>query len=394
MTDRSAMPSPPPLNLAYFVSPHGFGHAARAVAVMHAVAQRLPGVHWHVFTTVPPWFFGELATGPVDVHRVETDVGLVQGDAFSVDGPATVDRLQALLATLPERAAELAGLLRAARCRAVLCDISPLGIATAQAAAIPSLLVENFTWDWIYERLIEPSGTEATADIAAVAPSLKPLADALARIFAEADWRVTVTPAAGPARPRGQTAGVVARPRKRDVEAVRRELGLPQGAPVALVTMGGIGFNGLQAPLETHPDLHVILGGAAATERRGRVLHLGRDEGVYFPDLVAAVDLVVAKLGYSTLAEVVQAGTPFAYVPYMAFPENPVLAAFAEEHLASLPVSLAALTSGDWVDAIQPLLGDTRRVPVAATGADDIASRLIARLEPRLGTPEPLDPAP
>ena len=45
--------------LAYFVSPHGFGHAARACAVMQAMRAVWPRVVFEVFTLVPEWFFAE-----------------------------------------------------------------------------------------------------------------------------------------------------------------------------------------------------------------------------------------------------------------------------------------------------------------------------------------------
>ncbi len=44
-------------SLAYFISPHGFGHAARACAVMSAILERMPGVRFEIFTEVPRWFF-------------------------------------------------------------------------------------------------------------------------------------------------------------------------------------------------------------------------------------------------------------------------------------------------------------------------------------------------
>lgn len=45
--------------IAYFVSPHGFGHAARSCAIMSALQAREPGIGLEIFTTVPRWFFAE-----------------------------------------------------------------------------------------------------------------------------------------------------------------------------------------------------------------------------------------------------------------------------------------------------------------------------------------------
>ncbi|MBC2715495.1 MAG: hypothetical protein HF978_09310 [Desulfobacteraceae bacterium] len=47
----------PKLSIAYFVTFHGFGHAARASAVMNAIYARWPFVHFEIFTQTPEWFF-------------------------------------------------------------------------------------------------------------------------------------------------------------------------------------------------------------------------------------------------------------------------------------------------------------------------------------------------
>jgi len=36
-------------------------------------------------------------------------------------------------------------------CLLVVSDISPMGLLVAETAEIPSILIENFTWDWIYQ---------------------------------------------------------------------------------------------------------------------------------------------------------------------------------------------------------------------------------------------------
>jgi hypothetical protein len=45
------------IRLAYFITPHGFGHAARDSAIMDAVSKIVPSVSINIFATVPEWFF-------------------------------------------------------------------------------------------------------------------------------------------------------------------------------------------------------------------------------------------------------------------------------------------------------------------------------------------------
>jgi hypothetical protein len=93
--------------IAYFVSPHGFGHAARAAAVMEAVCEMDPAVHFDIFTTVPGWFFDDsLKAAGFTYHQLTTDLGLVQKTAFEVDLDETLRRLNSFFPFSPAQIAK------------------------------------------------------------------------------------------------------------------------------------------------------------------------------------------------------------------------------------------------------------------------------------------------
>ena len=146
------MPAPKDatIAIAYFVSAHGFGHAARATAVMAALHRRLPQTHFHIFTMAPDWFFADSLDGPHTCHTLETDVGFVQRTPLVEDLAETVSRLNTFFPIGSDRLNACCRRVAAQRCRLVICDIAALGIAVAVELGLPSILVENFTWDWIY----------------------------------------------------------------------------------------------------------------------------------------------------------------------------------------------------------------------------------------------------
>ncbi|HEY5998545.1 MAG TPA: hypothetical protein VI078_04490, partial [bacterium] len=187
--------------VACFVTPHGFGHAARAAAVLAALRERAPGLPVHLFTTVPRWFFADSLGASFTLHPVVSDVGLVQPDPLTEDLPATVARLRAVYPPEPALLERLAQAMRRARCRLVLCDISPLGIAVARAAGLPSVLLENFTWDWIYR------GYQRRE------PRLAPAAARLAVLGAQADLHVQATPVCRPSAAAVRVGPIGRRPR-------------------------------------------------------------------------------------------------------------------------------------------------------------------------------------
>ncbi len=63
-----------PMRFAYFISPHGFGHASRASAVMNQIGRLDPSVSFDIYTTVPEWFFEESMNLPFRYQAVKVDL--------------------------------------------------------------------------------------------------------------------------------------------------------------------------------------------------------------------------------------------------------------------------------------------------------------------------------
>ena len=353
-----------PLTIAVFVSPHGFGHAARACAVMQAIAELEPGVRFEVFTRVPEWFFADSLACPFRYHDVLTDVGLAQRTALEEDPEATLAQLAGFLPFRNEQLEHIAGQLADLGCALVIADISPLGIAAAGTARLPSVLIENFTWDWIYGEYTESH------------PAFEAPIAALERIFAGADLRVQTEPVCRVA-PGAFAVPPVSRTPRTPREEIRRRLELDAGTPVVLVTMGGVPWEhrALSAVEEFAGAAFVVPGTSEEIERRGSLVALPHRSGFFHPDLVRAADAVVGKLGYSTLAETYAAGIPFAYVSRRTFRESATLASFVAERMAGMPLDAEELDLGTWTAVVFRLIS-LRRVG----GARENGSATVARL--------------
>jgi hypothetical protein len=354
--------------IAVFVTPHGYGHAARAAAVLESLADQLPGVRPEIFTTVPRWFFAESLAERFGYHECACDLGLVQASSLEEDVPATIARLRELVPFHDSVVSDLAERVRRLGCRVVLCDVAPLGIVVAARAGVPSVLVESFTWDWIYRAYQDEH------------PELGPIRAYLARLAAAATVHIQTEPACAPNAAAIPVPPVSRRPRRSRAE-VRAALGIEAAAPAVLVTMGGIpwSFAGLDAIAERTMATLVIPGASAAPAVRGPLILLPHRSGHYHPDLVHAVDAVIGKLGYSTVAEASHAGIPLGYVMRRRFPESPVLAGFVDQRLPSLRLAAADFASGRWVERLRELLRRPQTAPVAngaAAAADHVASLL------------------
>jgi hypothetical protein len=352
------------------VTPHGFGHAARTCAVVEALAERVP-LAVELFTTVPEWFFTASLRVPFGYHPVRTDVGLVQRNALDEDLAATANELDRFLPWPRALVESLAALVREHRCEVVLCDVAPLGIAVANAGGLPAALVENFTWDWIYEGYGDR------------APGLLPHARELARWFAAADLRVQTEPVCRPL-PGAVLVPPVARPPRRGRDDVRRELGLDDRQRAVLLTMGGMAWSYAAMVEGGGPRLPedvvlVVPGGAPQPRRLPWARLLPFHSELYHPDLVAAADAVVGKLGYSTLAECWCSGVPFGFVRRESFPESPVLAAAVTDADAGLAVPAGALARASW-EWLEEVLAMPRVVGGRPRGNAEAASAIAGWL--------------
>jgi hypothetical protein len=352
--------------LAFFISPHGYGHAARACAVMESIHTQAQGVHMEIFTRVPAWFFEASLSFSFGYHSLNTDIGLIQGSPLSEDLKATLHSLDQFIPFTPQRLAPAVSLLRDLGCTAAVCDISPYGIAAAHAAGLPAILVENFTWDWIYTGFLQEE------------PGFNKFIPEFTRIFQSADAHIQTEPVCDYAQSASLLTQPVARAPRTSRDAVRSRLGIPSGARAVMITMGGFQLETtfLRSLSDLRDIYFIVPGGSETFETRDNLVLLPFHSEYYHPDLIHASDAVISKAGYSTIAEAYYAGIPYGYVSRAQFRESPILSAFIQEQMGGLAIDGASFATGSWTRVVPALL-DTPPIPRSPVlGADQVASFL------------------
>ena len=364
----------PKVAIAYFITSHGFGHAARASAVMNAIGTRWPFVHFEIFTQTPEWFFKDSLGVSYAYHPEMTDVGLVQTSPFCFDESKTLQALDAFLPFDETRIARLADMVNLLNCQLIVCDISPLGLAVASKAGVCSVLVENFTWDWIYASYL-PLNRRFGKHI-----------KYLENIFGSAGIRVQAAPICLPQKS-ALCVPPVSRKQVTLPSEIRNQLGIPPSVPMILITLGGIPETlSFTDALNDYPEpVYFVVPGIlpdmpAAGQKQGHVIFLPHHSGFYHPDLIAAADAVVGKVGYSTLAEVYHAGVPFGYIPRSDFPESGVFESYIKKNMAGVRIQEADFYSGDFLSTLPHLLSFSRRTVNEPNGADVVAGYICCSL--------------
>jgi hypothetical protein len=337
---------------------------------MAACSTRRQDLCHHVYTTVPARFFADSLVGIEHVvHPLEVDIGMVQLDALEEDVPSTIRALEKLPLRDDARLDRIVAEVESSGCRLVVSDIAPLGLVVAGRLGVPGLLVENFTWDWIY-RAYRHSALDAWAD-------------RMAEIFSTATLRIQTEPVCR--RVAGaSTVAPVSRARRRSRSAVRSALGVVDDQALMLLSYREPDLaDRVRARLGSRPGATIVVPAEVPQPvHEPGLVRVPSNGGLYHPDLVAASDVVIGKLGYSTVAEVYHGGPAFAYLRRPRFPESPVLEAFIRAHVPSAALPTTGFDEPGWGEVLDRLTRSARPATGRPNGADQAAECLLGYLQP------------
>ena len=331
--------------LACFITAHGFGHAARASAVLAQLALLEPDLEIHLYTQVPYRFFEQSLAGGFEYHELDVDLGLIQTSALKVDLPQSLAALRSRLPFKTEWVTQLAEELKQINANFVLADIAPLGLLVARQAQIPSFLLENFTWDWIYQSYKEYD--QAYVQLAVY----------LKGLFDLADWHIQGEPFCQEFSGALVTEPIARNSRKTRLET-RIQLGLQPDQRLCLLTLGGWGGAHLGPPRGRLEKSWVFVspGASQQVEQVGNWIKLPKESEFYHPDLMAAADLVVTKLGYSTIAEAWVSQTPMLYLARPDYVESAPLEAWVKKNIPSGRIAWKKIAQGNWANQLNEIV--------------------------------------
>ena len=370
----------PSYRIVFYISGHGFGHASRAIEVLDALLRSQPEARVTVKTSAPRHLFDRTLHDRSEVALLECDAGIVQIDSLNLDAPASVRRAVEFQDRLPQLAATEASYLRESAASVAVGDIPPLAAAAARTAGIPSVLIGNFTWDWIYEGYRDPAAAGLARDIR--------------RVYRDATVALRLPMAGGFAglEPITRDIPFIALRSNRTQDEVRSALGLPpreKGKPLALMAFGGHGIAGLDVSALADQNNYSIAtigvpaAGGTNTPASG-LLYISRqqmdDTGLRFVDLVKGADVVVTKPGYGIISEAIANDAALLYTSRGQFVEYDMLVRQMPRYLRAQFISQDDLLKGNWSEALKQVLNQPRPPDTPALNGADVAVEEILRL--------------
>ncbi|HEX6324643.1 MAG TPA: hypothetical protein VFZ36_13025 [Vicinamibacterales bacterium] len=371
--------------IVFYISGHGFGHAAREVEVINQLEPvlRASGSPHDIIvrTSADPWLLDRTLRAPVERMPAPVDTGIVQLDSLRLDEDATFREARAFYGSFDAKARDEADLLRALKARLVVSDIAPLGFEAAHRAKIPSLGISNFTWDWIYE------GYPAHAPQAGMIIST-------IRVAYRKATRALRLPLHGGFEtfPVIEDIPFIARHAAHGRADVRRGLGIPLDKPAVLASFGAYGVSELSsAPPDCLPDWSVVVSDRtlhqhehqhpAPSTEHSALVHVHEDalydQGLRYEDLVAAVDVVLTKPGYGIVSECIANDTAMVYTSRGRFAEYDVFVEQMPRYLRCTFISPEDLSAGRWLAALEDARSQPKPPRVPTDGADVAVARIV-----------------
>lgn len=361
-------------HLVACVAMHGWGHLSQTVPILAALHARIPGLRVTVRTGLPADLVAArcVAAGmprPA-VSFDDTEFGFAMHDAVSIDHPTSLVRYAALYSARHRLMADERAMLRALQADLVLADIGWLPIAAAASIGLPAFGVCSLNW----ADLLDAMWPDRT-DVA-------PIVDWMRDAYSRADALFALTPGMPFERYANRVpAAPIARRGTARREALCAVLGVPHDSRIMQVAFGGLPLPMPTARWQLPTGWFAVVLADGASD--GPSVRAGLPEGWTYLDLLASVDLLVAKPGYGTFAEAGFAARDTLAVPRDDWPEGPYLIDWLARHARVARIELEDVRAGRFETAITALRAQPTRPAAEGDGAAQVADAIVARLAGR-----------
>jgi hypothetical protein len=160
--------------------------------------------------------------------------------------------------------------------------------------------------------------------------------------------------------------------------ALGATVGLPPGARLVLVGLGGFDTRLPAARWPRIPGVRWLLPRSWGLAREDVV----EIEALSLPflDLLASSDLLLTKTGYGSFVEAACGGVPVLYIRRPDWPEEPYLGPWLEDQGLARGLDRAAVEEPIFANTVRELLEAPRPGPVEPTGVEEAAGMLAELL--------------
>lgn len=352
--------------IAFYISSHGYGHAARQQPVVRQLAAQ--GIEVHMRTAAPQFFFPDAASH----NGQRCDIGMIQPDALTLDVESSLRWYAEFIEQQDALITGEAQFMHEHNIQLILSDMPPIAFDIAERAQINSVAITHFTWDWVYGHYVE-AYPQYAAMIEQIKISYLKAPLALRLPFAHPFDMFTNI----------EDVPLLVNTPQRTPEQVRSDLNITDERPLVLLSMGGHAWGKSNLADLAQMTECIFLVSANAWDQVKTFTHF-RKIPLDYPDyhsLLASADVVVGKAGGSTVAEVIAHRTPFIYTTVPNWREAQLLHTALTQFGVAQFIEPAAFERGDWVAALPAMLEREQTwAPIRTDGVQVVTERILSLL--------------
>lgn len=287
-------------------------------------------------------------------------------NSYAVDVSATVAACRNAHNSFERLVADQQRFIRDEKFDLVIADISPLPLAAAQRLGLSNVALCSLDW-------------AATLDfIPELAPQLRDVTALLRDIYGKCDLFLRPRPHIGcEGMPNCHSIGHIARVgtnARAQIDAVH---GIDPAVRLVMISSGGMDGFPFAMDIPRRDGLFWILPDWLCSPGDDR-LPISAFQEWPFADLVASLDVLVAKPGYGLIVEAVTNGVPFASLERNDWVDVASIEAWGATHGAFRSIRAEAIRTGEWARDVERLAYAAHAPRFAPTGATE-AVDLIAR---------------
>ncbi len=351
--------------VAYYITPHGFGHAVRSLEIIREMLRLAPHLNVVVVSTVPQWLIPLNVGRSLPVRPVTPDIGLVQHDNVRIDLEGTREVLAQWRENEKAILEEEIRFLREENVKGVVSDVAFIPFMSSRACDIPSVGVGNFTWDWIYEAYCRSD--QRWEEIVAWIKK----AYGMCGLFLQLPMHGECS-----ACPTVKSVPLVARRSHANLKEIRKALSFQENRKHFLLA-----FTDLKLEERALKRIEAI-DWACFVHRKPLKLQLSNsicvtEPQMLYQDVLAACDGVITKPGYGIVSDCLAHGTPTLYTDRGPFPEYEILVRELHSSLPALHIPSRELLEGRWEKHLKGLASMPKKTTQVPLDGASVCARMI-----------------
>ncbi|MBP7282385.1 MAG: glycosyl transferase [Leptospiraceae bacterium] len=292
------------MNIAYYVSGHGFGHISRSYEVIKYFLEKEENCRIFVNTTRKD--FVKEQRERLFFRDVAVDVGMVQLTSISLDVSKTLEAIFEFEKEKSNLVEKEISFLQEEKIDCIISDSSSLPFVFAAKLNLPSYFLGNFTWDFIYQNYVKNNSyfqkysndlreEYALCKLGFILPFHCPMDSIL----------------------RKKNIGIIGRNSFLEREEIRRLIGFSPEIEYFLFSFGAYGISAKFHFENLQENQRIVVSGYEGLTGE-KILDI---KNFAYPDIVKACDYVLTKPGYGILSETYYAKTPVIYTDRGDFAE-------------------------------------------------------------------------